>query len=134
MTFLLNIDVPDVAAAERFYTEAFGLTVGRRFGTDFVELTGWPAPVYLLTKEPGTVGAGGDRRRYERHWTPIHADIVVDDVDAAVTRAVAVGARVEAAARDTPYGRIAMLADPFGHGFCLLQFNARGYDALIEAV
>ncbi len=44
MTFLLNIDVPDVAAAERFYTAAFGLTVGRRFGTDFVELAGWPAP------------------------------------------------------------------------------------------
>ncbi len=35
-------------------------------------------------------------------------------------------------ARDAPYGRIAMLADPFGHGFCLLQFSARGYDALLE--
>ena len=66
MTFLLNIDVPDVAKATTFYTEAFGLTVGRRFGADFVELNGWPAPVYLLTKPAGTVGAGGDRRRYER--------------------------------------------------------------------
>ena len=35
MTFLLNIDVPDVAKATTFYTEAFGLTVGRRFGADF---------------------------------------------------------------------------------------------------
>ena len=59
MTFLLNIDVPDVAKATTFYTEAFGLTVGRRFGADFVELNGWPAPVYLLTKPAGTVGAGG---------------------------------------------------------------------------
>ena len=24
-----------------------------------------------------------------------------------------------------------MLADPFGHGFCLVEFNARGYDALL---
>lgn len=131
MSLLLNIDVPDVAEAERFYTAAFGLEVGRRFGTDFVELLGWPAPVYLLTKAAGTVGAGGDLRRYERHWTPFHPDVVVDDVDAAVARAVLAGAILESPAKDTPYGRIAMLADPFGHGFCLLQFSERGYDALL---
>lgn len=133
MTFLLNIDVPDVETATTFYTEAFGLAVGRRFGTDFVELLGWPAPVYLLTKQAGTVGAGGDRRRYARHWTPVHIDVVVDDVDAAVERALRAGAILEVAASDAPYGRIAMLADPFGHGFCLLAFSERGYDALIGA-
>ena len=63
MTLLLNIDVPDVESGVRFYTAAFDLKVGRRFGTDFVELLGWPAPVYLLTKAAGTVGAGGDLRR-----------------------------------------------------------------------
>ena len=131
MSLLLNIDVPDVESGVRFYTTAFGLTVGRRFGTDFVELVGWPATVYLLAKKAGTVGAGGDPRRYERHWTPVHADIVVDDVDGAVTQAVAAGARLESPASDTAYGRIAMLADPFGHGFCLLQFNDKGYDALL---
>lgn len=131
MTVLLNIDVPDAETATTFYTAAFGLTVGRRFGSDFVELLGWPAPVYLLTKQAGTLGAGGDRRRYDRHWTPLHLDVVVDDVDAAVARAVSAGAILEAAARDTPYGRIAMLADPFGHGFCLLAFSAEGYDALL---
>ncbi|WLA69156.1 VOC family protein [Bradyrhizobium diazoefficiens] len=133
MTLLLNIDVPDVAAATNFYTEAFGLTVGRRFGADFVELLGWSAPVYLLTKQAGTLGAGSDRRRYERHWTPLHVDVVVDDVDAAVARAVRAGAVLEAPARDAPYVRIAMLADPFGHGFCLLAFSAKGYDALLGA-
>jgi len=132
MTFLLNIDVPDVAAATTFYTAAFGLTVGRRFGTAFVELLGWPAPVYLLTKEAGTVGAGDDRRRYGRHWTPLHIDVVVDDVDTAVERALRAGAILEAPARDAPYGRIAMLADPFGHGFCLLAFSPEGYDALLR--
>ena len=131
MSLLLNIDVPDVEAGVRFYTKAFGLTVGRRFGADFVELLGWPAPAYLLTKKAGTVGAGGDLRRYERHWTPVHPDVVVDNVDEAVERALKAGARLEAPAKDAPYGRIAMLADPFGHGFCLLQFNERGYDALL---
>jgi predicted enzyme related to lactoylglutathione lyase len=132
MSLLINIDVPDAEAATRFYTKAFGLTVGRRFGKDFVELLGWEAPVYLLAKNAGTVGAGGDLRRYERHWTPFHLDVVVADVDAAVERAVAAGAQLEAPARDAPYGRIAMLADPFGHGFCLLQFSAKGYDALLD--
>lgn len=133
MTLLLNIDVPDVEMGVRFYSAAFDLKVGRRFGADFVELLGWPATVYLLTKKAGTVGAGGDLRRYERHWTPIHADIVVDDVDAAVERAVGAGAKLEAPAKDAPYGRIAMLADPFGHGFCLLQFSEQGYDALLTS-
>ena len=132
MTVLINIDVPDAEIGVRFYVAAFGLEIGRRFGSDFVELLGWEAPVYLLTKKAGTVGAGGDLRRYERHWTPFHLDIVVDDVDAAVARAVDAGATLEAPARDTPYGRIAMLGDPFGHGFCLLQFSAQGYDALLD--
>ena len=133
MSILLNIDVPDVAAATTFYTAAFGLTVGRRFGSDFVELLGWPAPVYLLSKAAGTIGAGGDRRRYERHWSPLHIDVVVGDVDAAVARALAAGAVLEVPACDAPYGRIAMLADPFGHGFCLLAFNAQGYGALLAS-
>jgi predicted enzyme related to lactoylglutathione lyase len=132
VTVLINIDVPDAESGVRFYRAAFGLKVGRRFGNDFVELLGWEAPVYLLAKKAGTAGAGGDLRRYERHWTPFHLDIVVDDVDAAVARAVAAGAMLEAPAKDTPYGRIAMLGDPFGHGFCLLQFSAQGYDALLE--
>jgi len=132
VTVLINIDVPDAEIGVRFYVAAFGLKIGRRFSDDFAELLGWEAPVYLLAKKAGTVGAGGDLRRYERHWTPFHLDIVVDDVDAAVARAVAAGATLEAPARDTPYGRIAMLGDPFGHGFCLLQFSAQGYDALLD--
>jgi predicted enzyme related to lactoylglutathione lyase len=131
MNLLLNIDVPDLDKAVRFYTDAFGLTVARRFGEDFAELVGWPVRLYLLRKQEGTPGAGGDRRRYARHWTPMHPDIVVGDVDAACARAVAAGDIVEQPPKDTPYGRIAMLADPFGHGFCLIAFNDKGYDALL---
>lgn len=129
---LLNIDVPDIAAAEHFYTRALGLTVGRRFGADFVELLGADAPIYLLRKAAGTVigPAGGDMRRYGRHWSPIHPDYVVADIDAAIARAVAAGAVQEGETRDASYGRLAMFADPFGHGFCLIQFNEVGYDAI----
>ena len=69
MALLVNIDVPDLEAAVAFYAAAFGLTVGRRFGGEVVELTGWPAPLYLLRKPAGTIGAGDSRRDYARHWT-----------------------------------------------------------------
>ncbi|MBA3511743.1 VOC family protein [Sphingomonas sp.] len=128
---LVNIDVPDIASGEAFHTQAFDLTVGRRFGSDFVELLGLDAPIYLLKKDEGTPIAPDrdEHRRYQRHWTPIHPDIVVDELDAATERALAAGAVLEAPARDAPYGRIAMFADPFGHGFCLIEFNSEGYDA-----
>jgi len=130
---LVNIDVPDMAAGIAFYTSALGLKVGRRFDKDFVELLGADAPIYLLRKDAGTpIGpAGGDVRRYQRHWTPVHPDFVVADMDAAIARAVAAGAVQEGETCDAAYGRLAMFADPFGHGFCLIQFNERGYDALI---
>ena len=130
---LVNIDVPDMAAGIAFYTSALGLKVGRRFDKDFVELLGADAPIYLLRKDAGTpIGpAGGDVRRYQRHWTPVHPDFVVADMDAAMARAVAAGAVQEGETCDAAYGRLAMFADPFGHGFCLIQFNERGYDALL---
>lgn len=129
---LINIDIPDMAAAISFYTEALGLTVGRCFDTDFVELLGAPAPIYLLRKDAGTpIGpAGGDTRRYERHWSPIHPDFVVEDMEAAISRAKAAGAVQEGETCDAPYGKLAMFADPFGHGFCLIEFNQEGYDAI----
>jgi len=64
---LINIDVPDLAAAEHFYTKALGLTAGAR-------------------QDRETLGL--------------------------------------------PYGKQAMFADPFGNGFCLIEFNESGYDAI----
>jgi len=130
MSVLINIDVPDLEAATDFYTGAFGLKVGRRFGADAIELLGWPSPIYLLRKDAGTTGAGNQPRTYERHWTPVHLDVAVDDIDSAVAQAVSAGAKLEHAASPAPYGKIAMLADPFGHGICLIEFIGRGYDTI----
>jgi len=44
-----------------------------------------------LRSQPGTVGAVGDLRRYGRHG-PVHADIVVDDVDSAFELSYGAGA------------------------------------------
>ena len=94
--FIVNIDVPDLAAAEAFYLAAFGLRIGRRLGTGAVELLGGPTPLYLLQNEAGSAATeDGDVRDYERHWTPLHLDWVVEDIDAALMRAVAAGAMLE---------------------------------------
>lgn len=131
---LINIDVPDLAAAERFYTSGLGLSTARRFDDDIVELAGCEIPIYLIAKAAGTaIGpAGGDFRRYNRHWTPVHPDFSVADLDAAIARVLSAGAVQEGETMDLPYGRQAMFADPFGNGFCLIEFNARGYDALLN--
>lgn len=130
MKLLLNIDVPDLAKAEAFYTGAFGLTSARRLGADVVELLGFESPLYLLRKDAGTTSAGESRRDYARHWTPVHCDVVVDDLDVALARALAAGATQDSPIRQANWGRIVTLADPFGHGWCLLQFLGRGYDEI----
>jgi len=130
MKLLVNIDVDDLARAEAFYTNAFDLRPARRFGEAIIELLGAEVPLYLLRKEAGTSGAGNSKRDYSRHWTPVHCDVVVDDLDAALARALAAGAKQEGAIREANWGRIVTLADPFGHGWCLLQFLGRGYDEI----
>lgn len=130
LDLLVNIDVPDLAIAEAFYCDAFGLTVTRRFDDGGVELSGLPVRLYLLVKAAGSLGAGVDHRRYERHWTPVHFDLVTDDLDAALSRALGAGASLDKEPATHSWGRIAMLADPFGNGFCLLQLLGRGYDEI----
>lgn len=132
MQLLVNIDVDDLARAEAFYAAAFGLRVGRRFGPDAVEMLGGTAPIYLLAEAAGSTAspATPQARDYGRHWTPVHLDIVVEDVDAAVARAVAAGATLEKPPKTASWGKLALMAAPFGHGFCLLQFLGRGYDEI----
>ena len=131
MQLLVNIDVDDLGQAETFYTRALGLTVGRRLGPAGLELLGAGAPIYLLRKAAGSASHHQTGRRdYGRHWTPVHLDFVVDDVAAARDRCLAAGATLEADIAHHAWGSIALLADPFGHGFCLLRFTAAGYDAI----
>lgn len=128
------IDVDDLDRGIAFYTAGLGLTVGRRAGGAWAELLGASSPIDLLAKRRGTSPADGvsATRDYHRHWTPVHLDFVVDRIDDALARAVAHGARVERPVRDELYGRIALLADPFGHGLCLLEMSERGYDTLLD--
>jgi predicted enzyme related to lactoylglutathione lyase len=134
MELLVNLDVQNLENAITFYGTVFDLRVGRRFGAGAVEMLGSSAPIYLLAKAAGTVVSSAtiQRRSYERHWTPIHLDFVVDDIESAVERAISAGALLEGPIATHKWGRLALMADPFGHGFCFVQFLGAGYDEIAE--
>lgn len=138
MTVLINIDVPDLDRAITFYCSAFRLAVSRRLGQEAVELSGATSPIYLLQHASGSdavpphtsVPPPMPTRSYTRHWTPVHLDFVVDDIVPALKRALEAGALQEGAIRDSVWGKLALLADPFGNGVCLVEFKGRGYGEL----
>jgi len=134
MQLLVNIDVDDLARATSFYCSAFDLAVGRRFGVDGVELLGASSAIYLLVKAEGSMPSAftSQKRTYGRHWSPVHLDFVVPDVESAMQRAVSAGATLEKPIQTSKWGKLALLADPFGHGFCLVQFLGKGYDEIAE--
>ena len=131
MEVLINIDVPDLERAIVFYERATPLRLARRlFRGTVAELTGASARIFLLENAPGSSATPAIPlpRDYRRHWTPVHLDLVVADVEAATARAVAAGATLESGVENHAWGRLATLSDPFGHGFCLVQWTGRGYD------
>jgi predicted enzyme related to lactoylglutathione lyase len=134
MDMLVNIDLDDLPKGVAFYQQAVGLRPGRRFGSLGVEMLGASSAIYLLMKPEGTRPSSNtdETRRYRRHWTPVHLDFVVAELDAAVSRAVNAGATIEDDIQTHKWGRIAHMADPFGHGICFIQFLGDGYDEIAE--
>lgn len=130
MRLIVNIDVPDLAPAIAFYTAALGLRHSRTLDGDVAELVGASSVIYLLRNAAGSSpGAAIPAvRDYARHWTPVHMDFVVEDLDAAVRRAVDAGAVRQAAQVDWKGSRCVTFADPFGHGFCLIAFDGESYE------
>lgn len=131
---LVNIDVPDIEKALRFYTSALPLHMGRRFDEEFVELLGGSSPIYLLKKNSGTQPFPGstDRRDYGPHWCPVHLDFIVESIAEAREKLISAGATEEVPVKLEKYGYISMFRDPFGHGLCLIQLVGRGYDELLN--
>jgi catechol 2,3-dioxygenase-like lactoylglutathione lyase family enzyme len=123
---IINIDVPDLAAAIDFYRAALGLRLVRVLDDDVAELAGASSTVYLLEKPAGSNATPdlGQHREYVRHWTPVHVDFVVEDVEAAAARAIGAGARKESACIEWLGSKCITFSDPFGHGFCLIEFAA----------
>lgn len=128
MRMLVNIDVPDLAPAIAFYTTALDLKLTRILD-DVAELTGGSSVIYLMAKPAGSAPAAAvpEGRRYARHWTPVHIDFVVDDVAQAAQRAIDAGATRETERVEWRGSKCITFSDPFGHGFCLIEFAQKTY-------
>ncbi|HEY8590084.1 MAG TPA: glyoxalase superfamily protein, partial [Naasia sp.] len=104
------LEVPDMAAALRFYGDVLGGEVVYRFPPE-------GETVYLSLAVGGSsLGIGlADGPRAEAASAPVVLWIYVDDVDAATEAARAAGATVLEEPVDQVWGeRVSLVADPFG--------------------
>lgn len=129
MRIVVNIDVPELASAIDFYSNALGLELSRIIDNDVAELTGASSVVYLLASVAGSTATNAvtEERRYTRHWTPVHIDFVVDNLSEAKDRAIKAGANQESDRVEWRGSKCITFSDPFGHGFCLIEFVGKTY-------
>jgi uncharacterized glyoxalase superfamily protein PhnB len=112
--------VRDARAAMAWYADALGArVVGDPYVMDddrigHAELQVGGATLYLADEYPemGLIGPEQGRVSVSLHLS-------VPDVDAAVDRAAGAGATVERPPSDAPYGRTAVVTDPYGHRWML---------------
>ena len=119
----VSIDVPSLAEGVRFYSEAFGFAKVAEPVAGVAVLRAGDSEICILAKDAGSRPAPSseDKRHYERHWTPVHLDLHVDDFKAALARALAAGAKQEQLFHNPTHPAVAFCSDPFGHGFCLIE-------------
>jgi predicted enzyme related to lactoylglutathione lyase len=122
----VSVDVPDLVAGVHFYASAFGFTKVAEPVPGVAVMRAGSAELCLLEKAAGSRPSPctKETRHYERHWTPVHLDLHVDDLHAALAQAIAAGAVQEQLFESPEHGSAAFCSDPFGHGFCLIQRRA----------
>jgi predicted enzyme related to lactoylglutathione lyase len=123
----VSVDVPDLAEAARFYASAFGFSKFSEPAPGVAVLRAGDVEICLLEKRAGSPASvrTADTRHYDRHWTPVHLDIHVDDLAVALAKALAAGATQEQFFENPEHGSVAFCSDPFGHGFCLIERKRR---------
>ena len=119
----VSIDVPNLTEAVRFYASAFGFAKSSEPVPGVVVLRAGNVNLCLLEKRAGSQASSRteETRRYERHWTPVHLDIHVEDLKVALAKALDAGATREQVFENPEHGSVAFCSDPFGHGFCLIE-------------
>jgi predicted enzyme related to lactoylglutathione lyase len=119
----ISVDVPNLADGVRFFASAFGFSKTAEPVPGVAVLKAGNAEICLLEKAPGSKASTrtSEIRHYERHWTPVHLDIHVDDLKAALAIVLAAGATREEVFENPGHPAVAFCSDPFGHGFCLIE-------------
>jgi catechol 2,3-dioxygenase-like lactoylglutathione lyase family enzyme len=113
MSFDLCIDVDDVARAVRFYADGIGFELVKQEAA-WAQLKAGGHTVWIMKIDAGRQGPIS--RDYSRHWTPLHLDIKVADMESAIARAVAAGGKLES----RPKPELANFSDPAGNGVDLV--------------
>jgi predicted enzyme related to lactoylglutathione lyase len=113
--------VSDGHAALAWYAHALGAAeVGERYTGDDGRIGHAAMRVHGATfyLADGAPELGVEPQQVD---APVSTSLVltVPDTDAAADRAVAAGARLERSPGDNPYGRVAVVRDPFGHRWML---------------
>lgn len=80
MKLEICIDVDDVDRAVEFYGRGLGLEIPQH-EKEWAKAVLGEQVFWIMKIDPGPSGA--ILRDYKRHWTPIHLDFHVDDLDAA---------------------------------------------------
>jgi predicted enzyme related to lactoylglutathione lyase len=106
----------DPAAAQEFYRAVFG------YRYEPVEMAGPDYGTFSLPDERAPLGGMGGMMG-SPDGTPSHWLVYfgVESTDAAVAAAEAAGGKVVMPAMDSPYGRVAAVADPVGATFCVIE-------------
>ena len=104
--------VDDTAAAKQFYSSVFGFSFDKlppeQGGNDDMDYT-------VFTKGANPLGGlGGQQEGMPTGWLTCFG---VDDADAAVSTIQSNGGKVTMPPMDTPFGRFAIVEDPWGAAF-----------------
>lgn len=118
------IDVSEMEKAIQFYTKALGCELVQK-KEQYTELVADGLTIYLAENATGTnpLINGQAVRSYDRHWTPVHLDIHVSDLARCVSLIEELGG-VKEEEKTGDWGAVAFCADPFGNGFCVMQYNS----------
>lgn len=109
----VTIDCLDPERVARFFSALLGREPGpSEQGWVYLGERGDPQP--RLVFQPVPEPPSGKVR--------IHLDISVDDIDEAMTTVVDLGGRFTGERHDHEEGVVAVMADPEGHQFCLVQY------------
>ena len=117
MEFSICIDVDDVDRAVVFYGRGLGLMVVKH-EPDWAQMKVGDQTIWIMKAPAGVQGQ--ITRDYRRHWTPVHLDFTVEDIDVAVGRAIEAGGKLEGEVQHGEKGALANLSDPSGNGLDLV--------------
>jgi catechol 2,3-dioxygenase-like lactoylglutathione lyase family enzyme len=123
----VSVDVPSLEEGLRFYGEAFGFVKASEPYPGVAVVRVDNAELLLLAKQSDSAPfpEAGEKRRYHRHWTPVHLDLHVDDFKESLAKALSAGAKQEHLFEHPGRPSVAFCSDPFGHGFCLIERRKR---------